>query len=116
MRHHSNRTCHSALDRDNTLTTMPNWNKSDDAKLLQLVRDGTIDATDRSLKAVKKIHADNWSSRPYKSFAEFIRKKLRRIENNQLRTGGRGEFLDVLCSMSCEDDDLSCLSYPFQCQ
>lgn len=70
------------------------WGKSDDTKLNELINQGAINPDDRSRDAIKAIHA-HWAHKPYKTFAELIRKKLRDICQGQILEGARGKSFEV---------------------
>ena len=66
------------------------WGKSDDTKLRELINQGKIDPKDISLAAIKAIH-EHWKHKPFKTFAELLRKKLKKIASGQHLDGARGE-------------------------
>ena len=70
------------------------WGKSVNAKLNELINHGAVNLDDRSRDAIKAIHA-HWAHKPYKTFAELIRKKLRDICQGQILEGARGKSFEV---------------------
>ncbi len=65
------------------------WKPADNIKLLNLVKQGQIDPEDRSLAAIKKLHADEWPHKTYKSFAYLIRPKLEKLHTARVIEGAR---------------------------
>jgi ADP-heptose:LPS heptosyltransferase len=68
---------------------VPKWNKSDDAKLLDLINrpNNGIDLS-RGKENVKRIHK-HWPNRQWKNFATLIRGKLQDLKTARLFHGGR---------------------------
>ena len=65
------------------------WKPADDIKLLNLVKQGRTDPEDRSLAAIKKLHAEEWPHKTYKSFAHLIRTKLEKLHTAKVIEGAR---------------------------
>ena len=65
------------------------WKPADDIKLLNLVKQGRIDPEDRSLAVIKKLHAEEWPHKKYKSFAHLIRTKLEKLHTARVIEGDR---------------------------
>jgi hypothetical protein len=70
----------SNIKLDRTLfTTMVRWNKSDDAKLIELWRTprNGIDPEKLDIETVKAVHKSHFPSRDYNNFAPLYRNKAR---------------------------------------
>jgi hypothetical protein len=65
------------------------WKPAHDIKLLNLVKQGQIDPKDRSLAAVKKLHAEEWPHKTYKSFAHLMCTKLQNLHTARVIEGAR---------------------------
>ena len=65
------------------------WKPADDTKLLDLVKQGRVDPEDRSLAAIKKLHAEEWPHKTYKSFARLVRPKLEKLHTARVIEGAR---------------------------
>ena len=77
--------------RQNTPQNKSNshWKPADDVKLLNLVKQGQVDPEDRSLAAIKRLHAEEWPQKTYKSFARLIRPKLEKLHTARVIEGAR---------------------------
>ena len=65
------------------------WKPADDIKLLNLVKQGQIDPEDRSLAAIKNLHAKEWPHKTYKSFVHLIHTKPEKLHTTRVIEGAR---------------------------
>jgi hypothetical protein len=65
------------------------WKPADDIKLLNFVKQDRIDPEDHSLAAIKKLHAEEWPHKTYKSFARLIHTKLEKLHTARVIEGAR---------------------------
>ena len=84
------------------------WGKSDDAKLCELINQGKIYHKDINLAASKAIHK-HWKHKTFKTIAELLRKKLKKIASGEHLDSSQGEFF-VCCESQFVDHNSPFLS------
>lgn len=77
--------------KKSTASSHPKWSSADDKHLTHLILTKKVNPIDRSKATILKLLEEpQWRGRPYKAFAQLIRKKFEKVEADRILQGGRG--------------------------
>ena len=76
----------------------PKWNGFDDAKLKKLFDTGAVDLKDICAGAIHSVIEKYFPERPYDSFSQLYKRKLRQFNIERTKSGARkGEVIFICC-------------------